>query len=323
MNILKLSAGLDPGNMLQAVLGPGFNVVSYDSATPVRDQVRDMDVLLLRDIGVSAELIDAAPKLRLLQRYGQHLMNIDVAHALRKGIYVARIPAEVSRAYEMVAEHAFCLMIGLAKYLPDAARSVSSRLVGVPQTVALSGKKLGLIGLGHTGTVLARLARGFGMEVMAVKRTIEAGLADTLGLSFLGTIGEMERLLREADFISIHLPLGPDTRGFIGTREFGVMKRGAFLVNIARAEIVEKQALSDALTDGRLAGVGLDVFWEEPADPRDPLLKLPNVLLTPHIAGGSRETYERLARAAAENIVAVAEGRAPKYQITAAPPTEA
>ena len=315
MKIVKLAPGLDPDNRLGCVLGAGFEVTEFDPARSAEDQVRDADVLLLRDVAVPASLIDAAPHLKLLQRYGQHVVGVDIAYALRKGIYVARVPTGVSRADEVVAEQAFFLMMAVAKRLPLALRSIAERRLGTPETVTLAGKTLGLVGVGSTGAALARFARCFGMQVAAVKRTMDRALERELGLAFLGTIEQLETMLSGADFVSIHLPLEPATIGFFGRRELAMMKPGSCLVNIARAPIVDKTALQDALQSGRLAGAGLDVFWDEPADPEDPLLQLPNVVLTPHVAGASPEIHERLAQVVAANIRAVKRGDSPQYLV--------
>jgi phosphoglycerate dehydrogenase-like enzyme len=315
VKIVKLAPGLDPGNHLGRVLGSGFEVCEFDPLRPLVEQVRDAEVLLLRDVPVPASLIDAAPRLRLLQRYGQHLVGVDIAYARKKGIHVARVPSGVSRADDAVAEQAFFLMMAVAKRLPLSLRSIAERRLGVPETVTLAGRTLGLVGVGSTGTVLARLARGFGMRVTAVKRTIDRVLERELGLAFLGTIAQLDVMLAEADFVSIHLPLEPATVGFFGRREFAMMKTGSALVNIARAPIVDKAALYEALRSGRLAGAGLDVFWDEPADPEDPLLRLPNVIVTPHVAGASAEIHERLAETVAANVRAVERGEAPRHLV--------
>jgi phosphoglycerate dehydrogenase-like enzyme len=315
VKIVKLAPGLDPSNRLGRALGSGFEVREFDPRRPPVEQVRDAEVLLLRDIPVPASLIDAAPRLRLLQRYGQHLVGVDIVYARQKGIHVARVPSGVSRADDAVAEQAFFLMMAVAKRLPLCLRSIAERRLGEPEVVTLGGRTLALVGVGSTGTVLARLARGFGMRVMAVKRTIDRALERELGLAFLGTMAQLDDVLAEADFVSIHLPLEPATIGFFGRRQFATMKAGSALVNIARAPIVDKAALYEALQSGRLAGAGMDVFWDEPADPEDPLLRLPNVVLTPHVAGASVEVHERLVRTVAANIRAVERGETPDHLV--------
>jgi phosphoglycerate dehydrogenase-like enzyme len=316
MRVVKASPGLDPDNVLAGKLGPGFTVAEFDEARPLRDQVAGADVLLLRDVPVPADVIDAAPALKLLQRYGQHLVGVDVAHARRKGVWVARAPVVLTEADHVVAEHAIFLMLALVKRYREGLVSIERGLLGRPVTRSLLGKTLGLVGVGKTGTELTRLARGFGMRVIAVKRTADPHLAQQLGLDFLGTMDRLDALLGQADFVSIHLPLEAETVGFIGRRELAVMRPGGYVVNIARGPIIDQHALLAALRSGHLAGAGLDVFAREPIDPGDPLLKLLTVVATPHIAGATEEMQARLAEIVAENIRLVSAGQAPHHQVT-------
>ena len=317
MKILKVAPGLDSGNVLGQVLGPGFEIADYDPARPLVEQVAEAEVLLLRDVPIPAEVIDAAPQLKLLQRYGQHLVGVDIRHATSRGIPVARVPAEVTGADRMVAEHAFFLMLALAKRYKEAAAAVAAGELGLPRTHGLEGKTLGLIGVGRIGGHLARLAQGFSMSVIAVKRTADQALAAELGLDFLGDPSHQDEVLARADFVSIHLPLVPATLRSFGRRQFERMKPGSYLINIARGRIIDKAALHEALTSGHLAGAGLDVFWVEPIDPDDPLLALPNVIATPHIAAPTYETEKLSARVVAENIRLVAAGKPPKHPVSA------
>lgn len=316
MKILKFGKGLDTGNVLAGILGEPFRVVELDAAIPPIEQVHDVDVLLLRDLPVPAEIIDAAPKLKLLQRFGQHVMGVDMGHAVKRGIHIARVPSDQTGSTRVVAEHTLFLMLALAKRYKEAAASLEQRKTGAPKTMALFGKTLGMIGVGNTGKELAKLASCLGMRVMAVKRIRSRGLQKELGLDWLGDMSEMDQLIRESDFVSIHLPLTDDTIGFFGTRELGLMKPSSFLINIARGPIVVKDALYEAVLSGAIAGAGLDVFWEEPMDPDDPFLHLNNVIATPHIAGATHETQYRLAEMVAENIRLVSMGLPPRNEIT-------
>jgi phosphoglycerate dehydrogenase-like enzyme len=319
MRIKKASPGLDPNNRVGTILGPGFEVEDYDPAVALEAQVADASVLLVRNVPVPAAVIDAAPALRLIQRPGAHLFDVDVAHAARKGVYVARVPAEVAGASRDVAEHALFLLLALAKRYREAMARLEARVVGSPKTHGVRGRTLALIGLGNTGEELARLAAGLGMRVTAVKRTVDPRLQETLGLAFLGGVADLPRVLGEADFVSLHLPLGPETTHFIGAAELAMMKRGSCLINISRGPLVDKAALLDALRRGWLGGAGLDVFWEEPADPRDPLLALENVVATPHIAGATHDVEDRLAEAVAANIRRVARGEVPQHLVEPEP----
>lgn len=316
MKIKKASPGLDQRNRLGQVLGSDFEVEDYDQTRPLDAQVADADVLLIRDVPITRQVIDAAPRLKLIQRPGDHLPRIDLEHARSKRIPVSRFPSRVQGTPARdVAEHAFHLLLALAKQQWAANESVKARRTGLPKTVSVNGKTLGLVGLGNTGEALARLAVPFGLRVVAVKRTADDALARTLGLAWLGTMERLPELLAESHFVSLHLPHTPDTVDLLGVRELAQMRQGAYLVNISRAPMLDRHALLDALRSGHLGGAGLDVWWEEPADPADPLLALPNVILTPHIAADTAETEQRLAELTAENVLRIARGEQPRYVV--------
>lgn len=316
MKIKKASPGLDQRNRLGELLGTGFEVEDYDPSRPLTAQVADADILLVRDLPITREVIDAAPHLKLIQRPGDHLPRIDLDHARRKGVPVSRFPAKVQQLPAGdVAEHAFHLLLALAKQHWLSRQSVKRRKTGLPKTVSVKGKTLGLVGLGNTGEALARLAVPFGLRVIAVKRSADPELARTLGLDWLGTMERLPQLLAESHFVSLHLPQTPETVDLISAREMQQMRRGAYLINISRAPMLNRHALLDALRSGQLGGAGVDVWWEEPADPADPLLDLPNVLLTPHIAADTAETELRLAELTADNVRRIVRGEPPQYVV--------
>lgn len=316
MKIKKASPGLDQRNRLGQMLGEGFVVEDFDRSRALVEQVADADVLLVRDVPITREVIDAAPRLKLIQRPGDHLPRIDFAHAAAKGIPVSRFPSPIQAApARAVAEHAFHLLLMLAKQQWLARASVKAGRIGLPKTYAVHGKTLGLVGVGNTGEALARLAVPFGLRVIAVKRSADDALARELGLAWLGTMERLPELLAQSDFVSLHLPQNPQTVDFFGAREMASMKRGAFLINIARAPMLDKQALHDALVSGQVGGAGVDVWWQEPADPADPLLALPQVVLTPHIAGDTMEVETRLAELTAANVRSLARGEPLRYVV--------
>jgi phosphoglycerate dehydrogenase-like enzyme len=163
------------------------------------------------------------------------------------------------------------------------------------------------------------MARGFGMRVWAIKRTVKEGMREAMGLEWLKTRDHLPELLRASDFVSLHVPLNKETERMIGGTEIALMKPGAFLINVARGRIVDRAALLAALREQRLAGAGLDVYWDEPVDPDDPLLALPNVIATPHVANMTVETIETIARVAADNIRRVQAGLPPMHQLVKSP----
>lgn len=316
MKIKKASPGLDQRNRLGSVLGESFVVEDFDASRPLQAQVADADVLLVRDVPITREVIEAAPKLKLIQRPGDHLPRIDLEHARAKGIPVSRFPSQVQGTPARdVAEHAFFLLLALAKRHWEARASVVARKTGLPKTMSVRGKTLGLVGLGNTGEALAALAVPFGLRVIAVKRSADDALAQRLGLTWLATMDRLPQLLAESDFVSLHLPQTPQTVDLMGAPEVAQMKRGAFIINISRAPMLNKSALFDALRSGQVGGAGLDVWWNEPADPADPMLALPNVILTPHIAADTAETEQRLAELTADNVRRLARGESLRYVV--------
>jgi len=310
------SQGLDAGGAFAATLGDEFLVEEFSPGIPLRDQVEAADVLLVRSVPVTKEVIDAAPRLRLIQRPGVNVEGVDMSYAAEKGIPVCNIPRDLLRE-PSVAEHAMFLILALAKRFRESQQALRSRRIGEPLTHGLQGRTLGLVGLGRVATPLIGMAQAFEMEVCAVKRTVSEGMQREMGLTWLRPVGQLPELLQRSDFVSIHVPLLKETTGLIGGREIGLMKPTAFLINTARGPIVDRSALLAALREGRLAGAGLDVFWEEPPDPEDPLLQCPTVIATPHVAGFTKEGSETIARLASENIKRVLAGLPALYVLNA------
>jgi len=301
--------------MIARMLGPEFVVEEFDPARPLAEQVDKAHVLLVRSVPVTREVIDAAPRLHLIQRPGVHLEAVDLAYATARGIPVCNVPATLTHGGNDVAEHVMFLALALAKRYREAVASLGARRIGAPSTHVLRGKVFGLVGLGRTGSAVVGMARGFGMRVWAVKRTVSEGMREAMGLEWLKTYHHLPELLRQSDFVSLHVPLNKETEGLIGPAEIALMKPSAFLINVARGRVVDRAALLAALREQRLAGAGLDVFWDEPPDPDDPLLAMPNVIATPHVANMTQETIETIARVSVENIRRVQAGVPPIHQI--------
>jgi phosphoglycerate dehydrogenase-like enzyme len=313
--VKKAGPSLAIENLIGQMLGPDFVVEEFDSARPLAQQVDRAHVLLVRSVAVTREVIDAAPRLRLLQRPGVHLEAVDVEYAAARGIPVCNVPATLTHGGNDVAEHVMFLALALAKRYREALGSLGARRIGQPSTHVLRGKIFGLVGLGRTGSAVIGMARGFGMRVWAVKRTVSEEMREAMGLEWLETREHLPELLRHSDFLSLHVPLNEETEGLIGPVEIGLMKPGAFLINVARGRVVDRGALLAALREQRLAGAGLDVFWNEPPEPDDPLLAMPNVIATPHVANMTLETIETIARVSADNIRRVQAGSPPMHQI--------
>jgi phosphoglycerate dehydrogenase-like enzyme len=264
---------------------------------------------------VTKEVVDAAKRVRFIQRYGVGMDHMDVRYVLGKGILLANTPGPASSV--ALAEHAVLLMLSLAKQVPDWENVIESEQTSIPFGNELRGKSLGLVGLGASGSDLAKLGNAFGMTVRAVDiRTIEPAKVKELGVDFFGTLDSLDYILKESDYISIHVPLTSKTKGMIGRREFGLMKDKARLINVARGPIVDEDALMDSLSSGRIAGAGLDVFPQEPIAHDHPILKMKNVVFSPHIAGATLESIARRADMVGENIKRYLSERPLLYRIT-------
>ncbi|HYW46467.1 MAG TPA: hydroxyacid dehydrogenase [Bryobacteraceae bacterium] len=239
----------------------------------------------------TARVFAACPRLRLLSVWGTGTDHVDLEAAARHGVTVTNTPGVSAVS---IAEHALALLLAVARRIPqmDAATRRGEWPRG--QSVELHGKTCGIIGLGAVGRQFARLAAAIGMRVVAW--TMHPKPIPAVELL------ELDTLYRESDVVSVHLRLSRETEGFIGMRQFGLMKPGAILINTARGAIVDEAALLEALESGRIAGAGLDVFTVEPLPPGHPLTKLPNVALTPHCAGITPEALEAGLRMAVENI---------------------
>jgi D-3-phosphoglycerate dehydrogenase len=228
----------------------------------------------------------ACPGLKMISIWGTGTDNVDLAAAARRGITVCSTPGVNACA---VAEHAIALMLSLARRIAGIDREM--RAGGWPRDMLsqLYGKSLAVFGSGAIGARVAQLARAFGMEVLTWSARGDTAAAK-------------DDCLRRADFVTLHLRLVPETRGFIGRREFALMKPGAFLVNTGRGPLVDRDALLEALAARRIAGAGLDVFHDEPLKPGDPLLSLENTVLSPHNAGQTPEVRRDGLLLAVENV---------------------
>jgi len=291
----------------------GFFSELVDPDKPLASQLAEAEVLVNgRRNSIDRSIIDMCPKLQLLHQAGIGYDNVDIAYCTSKSILVANIP--LANAVS-VAEHTMFLMMYLAKDLHslDGSGLMVKRVSGTLGN-ELERKTLLVVGLGATGIEVAKRASVFGMHVMGVTKDPLSYKPGREKSFFVEGIKEPSALLEnipKADFISLHVPLNDQTRGMIGAEEFDIMKQSAFLVNVARAPVVDREALFDALQSKRIAGAAFDVFWEEPADPNDKLLKLDNFILTPHVAGLTTESANAMAGIIAANIVRVSEGNNP------------
>jgi len=250
---------------------------------------------------IDAVVLDAARWLRVVSNMATGCDNIDLVAATARGIPVGHTPGILT---ETTADLAFALLLAGARRVVEGDRFVRDGRWRTWDPSALLGEDvhgatLGLVGFGAIGQAMARRAQGFEMRVLYSRRSVTPA---PLGLS--ATPVPLDTLLRESDFVSLHVPLTAETRHLIGARELALMKPRSLLVNTARGAVVDQQALVEALRSGRPGAAALDVMTVEPIDPHDPLLTLPNVIVTPHIGSASRATRERMAMLAVENLLA-------------------
>jgi phosphoglycerate dehydrogenase-like enzyme len=261
-------------------------------------------VIIVERMPIGPAELDRARRLKVVQKFGAILSNIDIPACEARGIPVEFQRRRINVA---VAEHAFALMIALSRRLNQldglidaerlkaagySTRPFDQRYTGnsnyarIGGLIPMSGTVFGSLGMGEVGREVANRCAAFGMRILYHQRNrMTAAEEQAYGATYVS----LDELLEQSDYVSVHLPINRSTRGLIGRAELARMKRGAYLVNVARPDIIERQALLEALDEGRLGGFGLDVGYEEPGRPDEPLLRYNNVILTPHTAPGTRQ----------------------------------
>lgn len=279
----------------------------------LRRATKSEGLLTLLTDRIDEELLVQAPALLVVSNMATGYDNIDLAAASRANVLVTRTPGVLNVT---TAEFTIALMFAMARRIVEGDRQTQAgewKTWG-PEILLgndLAGSTLGIVGMGGIGVEVARRARALGMRVVYCSLTRKTALERKYGMQFM----ELDELLRDSDFVSLHAPLKPETRHLIGERTLRLMKSTAVLVNTARGPLVDQKALYSALNEGRIAGAALDVTDPEPIDPQDPLLTLPNVIVTPHIASASVATRSHMAMLAAENLVQALTGRIPKHSV--------
>jgi len=279
---------------------PGLEVIVRPkmSHQELREAIAEVHALVVRSATtVDAEVIETARHLEVIGRAGTGVDNIDLQAATRRGVVVMNAPEANALS---TAEHTISLMLALARNVPQACASLKGgrwekkRFLGSE----VFSKTLGIVGLGRVGRAVAERARGLGMHVVAYDPYIASEAALRLEVEML----ELDELLERSDYVSLHVPLTEETRGLLSAERLRRMKRGARLINCARGGLIDEEALREVLEDGHLAGAALDVFAQEPPPPDHPLLKLEQVICTPHLGASTAEAQANVARAIAEQI---------------------
>lgn len=273
------------------------------------EKVKGVDAILsLLTDKMNAEILDAAgPQLKIVANYAVGYDNIDVKALIEKGVIVTNTPGVLT---ESVAEHTIALIFALAHRIVESDQYMrDGKYVGWAPLLFLGndivGKTLGLVGMGRIGGEVAkRLSDGFGIKILYYDRARSEDLEKQYKMEY----ADLETLLKNSDFVSIHLPLTPETKHTIGAPQLAMMKKTAYLINTARGSIIDEKALVEALKNGTIRGAALDVYEEEPKM-AEGLAQLPNTVLTPHTASATEETRGAMSELAAKNIIEVLNGR--------------
>jgi len=300
-----------------AAVGDDHKIVMFDFEKPAAEQFQGVGVVV--EVGGKMgthELVDAAlaAGVKLWQIMGTGLDHVDVQYFLENGLPLANTPGQFSSV--ALAEHVIFFMLWFAKKYSENQTNLREEHFYHPMTEELESATLGLIGFGNSAKELALRAGSMGMRIMAVDVVdVPPDVRESHYIHFFGGSDSLDRVLAESDYVSIHTPLTSSTRNLIGRRELGLMKSSSVLINVARGEIIDETALIEALQTGLIAGAGLDAFATEPLPLEHRFFQLPNVLLTPHTAGGSRGTSRRRGQAGADNVNRIGHGLEPLYRI--------
>jgi len=280
------------------------------SESTVIKEIEGCDAVLTRNAVISEKIMRASDKLKVISMHGVGVDKIDVNTATRLGIQVTNA-ADSNKL--SVAEYTIGLMLDLARNIPLYDRELRQGNWNIRRTLGfdLEGKTLGIIGMGSIGTIVAKKASlGFGMKVLGYKRHVAMEAMDHVEIT-----SDFDRVIRDSDFLSLHVPSVSATRNLIGARELAMMKPGSYLINTARGEVVDNDALYLALTDGHLAGAAVDVFVGEVPDMSNPLLHLQNIIVTPHTAAFTGESVARMSLYSAMGVDEVLSGKIPTHPV--------
>jgi len=293
-----------------------FNTEVWSEYSPPPKQtiikkVKDTDALvsLLSD-KIDSEVFDAAPKLKIVAQIAVGFDNIDVKEATKRGIYVTNTPEVLT---DTTADFAWALLMAVARRIVEADKYVRNGQWKVSwHPTMMQGRDvynatIGIVGAGRIGYAVAKRATGFGMKILYYDVIPRPEMEKEFGAKKV----DMDTIFRESDFVSVHVPLMKETYHLVNEEKLELMKKTAYLINNSRGPVVDEKALYQALKEGRIAGAGLDVFEQEPTPVDNPLLKLDNVVVAPHISSASYETRSKMAEMVAENLVAFFEGRKP------------
>jgi D-3-phosphoglycerate dehydrogenase / 2-oxoglutarate reductase len=305
---------LDPAMAALARIDPEMRMAKSPAAADILEVARDADAILVTYAKLTGDLLRQLTRCKAIGRFGLGVDNIDLPAAAEKGITVTYVP---DYCLHEVSDHAMALLLALARKIPFSNRLVQSGRWEMPAVVPihrLRGRVLGLVGFGNIPREVAPKAQAFGMKVVAHDPYVPAETIKSLGVEGV----TFDRLLQMSDYVSIHAPLLPATRGLFNADVFAKMKKGALLVNTARGPLVDEPALVAALESGQLGGAALDVVASEPLAKDSPLLGRDNLILSPHTGFYSVEALNELQTKCASDVARVLSGEPPVYPIKAA-----
>ena len=290
-------------------------LIVFDHSAELEPQFEGIDVVI--DLGGSVgtrRMLHAATSARLWQVLGYGLDHFDLEYWGSQGMVTAHCPGPNSAV--ALAEFAMMQILMLARRYPEARASAEDQRWGFPFGMELEDRVLGLVGFGASARALASRALAFGMRIMAIeKQPVSSADVERFRLEFVAGPERLDEMLPNLDFVSMHLPLNDETRHMLDADGLALLPSSAFVINVARGALVDEAAMTDALVNGRLAGAGLDVFGEEPLPLSSPLYGLRNVIITPHVSGGTDGTYRRRAAVAVENCDRVSRSEKPFFRV--------
>ena len=295
------------------VIEGGGGILKLTQASTEKElisNVKDANGLLVLGAQITRQIIEAMPKCQIIVRYGVGLDTLDIPAATEHGIVVAHFP---DFCQPEVANQAILLLLACAKkltLLDQAVRSGTWRPGPLGPMGAIEGETLGLIAFGNIARTVVPRAKALGLNVIAWDPYVGEGVFRSFGVE---RVTKIEELLNRSDYVSVHAPLSESTRGLIGKKEFQAMKSTAYIINTARGPVIDESALINALQNEEIAGAGLDVFEVEPLPNSSPLTKMNNVVLMPHSASYSDDSFASMQRRVGETITGIMEGRWPEY----------
>ncbi len=301
---------LDPARAVLSKIGAQLNLAEEAKPEAIMRVAKDADALFATYAKITADMIRQMTRCRIISRFGIGVDNVDIPAATERGIVVTKVP---DYCIDEVSDHAMALLLAAVRKIPLANSMVHAGRWEMPAVVPihrLRGTVLGLMGFGRIPQLVAPKAQSFGMQVVSYDPYVPKGVFENAKVRGV----EFKELLKISDYISIHSPLLPETTGLFNAEAFRQMKPHAYLINTARGPIVDEAALAAALDAGQLAGAALDVMAKEPPQ-NSPLLGRPNVIVTPHTSFYSEESLVDLQTKAAEEVVRVLQGQAPRNPV--------